>query len=103
MVNFQGIGSIPEPQPERTERVRSERERIANEAAGGEARNRDEVSIGEQARAAVEVARVVNASRADSDVRADRVEAARQAIERGDYRNPDLVARTAERIARLIG
>lgn len=105
MVGIQGLGGIPEPKPERPGRVKSERDDAGvsgSNAAGGE-RQQDDVVISSEARAAAEVARLVQLSKAENEIRLDRVEAARQRIEQGDYKRPEVVAKVAERLLKFLG
>lgn len=106
MVGIQGLGGVPEPKSEGPGRVRRDRE--ADEAreasaSGASTPSQDGVSISEAAKQAAEVARVVQLSRGSSDIRADRVEAARERLERGDYKNPEVVAQVAERLLKFLG
>ncbi|MCC6145696.1 MAG: flagellar biosynthesis anti-sigma factor FlgM [Candidatus Hydrogenedentes bacterium] len=106
MVSIQGLGGIPEPKPERPGKVRNDRDSSAS-VAGANAKSdsgarEDDVAISGEARAAADVARIIQVSKSNEDIRAERVEAARAAIERGDYKNPDIVRKVAERIAKLI-
>lgn len=98
MVGIQGIGGVPEPRPERPSGVRDNR---SNPSADQEASS-DGVVISSEAQAAAAVTRIIQATTDESQVRADRVEEARQSIERGDYRRPDVVRTVAERISRLL-
>jgi anti-sigma28 factor (negative regulator of flagellin synthesis) len=106
MVSIQGLGGIPEPKPERPGKVRTDRDNSAS-VAGANARGEgtareDGVAISGEARAAADVVRILQVSKSDQDIRAERVEAARAAIERGDYKNPEIVRKVAERISKLI-
>lgn len=104
MVSVKGLGGLPEPKPDRTGKLRNERESPAPGASGrAEDASRDGLAISSEARTASDVARIVQASKADGDIRADRVAAAREAIARGDYKNPDVIAKVAERISKLLG
>ena len=89
MVTIQGIGGLPEPKPDRAEKVRAEREEEARRAAAAESADKspDDVAvISSEARAAAEVAKIVRLSKAESGVRADRVAEAKASIERADYK-----------------
>lgn len=106
MVGIQGLGGVPEPKSEGPGRIRRDRDADdAREAAssGSGAAPQDGVTISDAAKQAADVARVVQASKNTSDIRADRVEAARQRIERGDYKNPEVVAQVAERLLKFLG
>ena len=103
MTGIQGLGGVPDPRPERVDKAKNERERTSALAGAPAEPRQDEVVVSEQARAAVEVSRAVQAARSQTDIRAERIEAAKQAIERGDYKNPEIVAKVAERLARILG
>ncbi len=94
MVGIQGIGGVPEPKPDRPENAR---DHSAPPVESGSA-SQDDVLISNQAHAAARLAATINAAQEQPDIRADRVEQAKQAIERGDYKNPDIVAQVAARI-----
>ena len=96
MVGIQGIGGAPEPRPSRSSGVRDNR---PSPSADQETAS-DGVVISSGAQAAAVLTKTIQAG-AD-EVRAARVEAARQAIERGDYRRPDVVKVVAEKISRLL-
>lgn len=103
MVGIQGLGGVPEPKPERPAKVRNERENPTSGGVGGSATpSKDGVQISSEAQAAAEVARLLQVSQTQSDVRLDKVEAARQRIEQGHYKNPDVVAQVAERVNRYL-
>ena len=98
MVGIQGIGGVPEPKPERPANVRDNRKNEASQkAASG-----DDVVISSEAQAAAQVAKIVQASEGQGDVRPERVEAAREALERGDFKNPEVVQAVAERINQIL-
>jgi len=105
MVGIQGLGGIPEPKPERPAKVRNEREAAttgtASAAAGGQSKS-DGISISSAAQAAAEVSRVVQEGKNVSEVRMERVEAARESLARGDYQNPDVVNKVAERLLKYL-
>ena len=103
MVGIQGLGGVPEPKPDRPAKVRSEREGAATRGtASGSAGSQDAVKISNEAQAAAEVTRLVAASAAESDIRVDRVAEAREAIERGDYKNPEIVAKVAQKVSKYL-
>jgi len=62
----------------------------------------DEVVISSQAQAAAVVAQALQATSTQSDIRLDKVEAAKAALERGDHKNPDVVATVAERLSKFL-
>jgi len=97
MVGIQGIGGTPEPRPERPANVRDRRDADLSR----ETPSQDGVVISSEAQAAARVASTIQEAQNVPDVRTERVEAARAAIERGDFRRPDVVAQVAERISRI--
>lgn len=105
MVAIQGLGGIPEPKPEQPSKVRKDRETAsASSTAGGAAASeQDGVVISSEARAAEAVARIISKSLEVSDVRADKVAAARERLERGDYKDPANVAKTAGKLLKYLG
>jgi anti-sigma28 factor (negative regulator of flagellin synthesis) len=106
MVTIQGVGGLPEPKPERTDKIRNDRGQEApNSAAAGSraaAKPADDVAISDEARLAQEAARVRRLAANQSEIRADRVAAAREFLERGDYKNPDVVSKVAEQLLKYL-
>ena len=105
MVGIQGLGGIPEPKAGGPAKVRSDREsetRTLNSTTASNS-SEDNVSISSEAQVAAEVARMVQATRADTDLRADRVEAARARLEQGSYKDPEVVSQVADRILKYLG
>jgi len=96
MVAIHGIGGIPEPTPERPAKVREGRERPAASQA------QDDVVISSEAQAAAKIAQLVQDTQDASDVRAERVEAAKENIRRGNYKDPEVVAKVAEKISKYL-
>lgn len=96
MVGIQGIGGPQEPRPSRSSGVRDNR---PSPSADQESAS-DGVVISSEAQVAAALTKALQAG--VDDVRAARVEAARQAIERSDYRRPDVVKVVAEKISRLL-
>ncbi len=98
MVGIKGLGEIPEPKPERLARLR---EGKAKDVAKTE-KATDDVLISSEAQAAATLARTIQNVQNTQDVRVDRVAAARESIERGDYKLPEIVAKVAERISKYL-
>ena len=96
MVGIYGVGGPQEPRPDRPSSVRDNRPSPSTEKETAS----DGVVIRSEAPAAAAIAKTLQAG--VDDVRAERVEAARQAIERGDYRRPEVAKVVAERISRLL-
>ena len=104
MVGIQGLGGVPEPKSGGPAKVRNEREQDARDVSSTTASSaEDNVNISSEAQAAVEVARLVQASSTQSDIRADRVEAARQRLEQGSYKDPAVVGQVADKILKYLG
>jgi len=98
MVAIQGINGVPEPRPDRPAKVRDANrpERLDTVPA------KDDLVISSEAQAAAKLSTLIQVANRQSDIRADRVAAARERIERGDYKNPEVVAKVAQRISKLI-
>lgn len=97
MIGLNGIGGVSEPSSERPAKVR-EKERdvvLANT-------QRDDVVISSEAQAAAKLANSVQTLALQSDVRTDRVEAAKEHLASGEYKNPDVVAKVAEKLSKYI-
>jgi anti-sigma28 factor (negative regulator of flagellin synthesis) len=97
MVGVRGVGGVPEPAPGRPAEAR-ERKR----AESTDAPAQDGVRISPEAKQAAEAARMTEVARQEPDIRADRVAAAREQLERGEYKRADIVAKVAERISRYL-
>lgn len=100
MVGIQGIGGVPEPRPDRSSSVRDSNS--AGSTPPPEGGSQDDVLISPAAQAAALVAKTISASQGQPEIRADKVEAAKLAIERGDFKDPDVVRRVAQRIDKLL-
>ena len=98
MVGIQGIGGAPEPKPERPSSVRERRTENTNQVKS----SGDGVKISPEAQEAATVSKVVQLAKSESDVRIERVEAAKASIERGDYKNPEIVAQVAQRVSKYL-
>lgn len=99
MAGIKGIGGIPEPAPDRSAGVRDKKRDETVKSAPSQ----DDVLISSEAQAAAKVAQILQLSRQQSDVRAERVAAAKEAIERGDYKKPEVVQEVARRVQDLLG
>lgn len=105
MVGIKGIGGLPDPKSERTtSKTRNDKDNTSRDVSAGKSvgGGKDDLNISSEARVAVEAGRIIQAARAQADIRADRIEAARQRLEEGLYRNPDVVRQVAEKIAKII-
>lgn len=98
MVTMKGISGVPEPKPDRASNVRERREKDVAKTG----KTQDDVLISSEAQAAAKLARLTQIARQEADIRADRVAQARENIERGDYKRPEVVAKVAERISKYL-
>ncbi len=106
MVTIQGLNGLPEPKAERTSKVRSEREAASTRlgaASTDDSTTRDDVSISSEAKAAAEAGRLFQATKSQEEMRADRIEQAKQRIAEGQYKNREVVSKVAEKLLKLIG
>ena len=97
MVGIQGIGGVPEPKPERPANVRNSKQSPSAEGASS-----DGVVISSEAQAAAVVAKSIQVSQGQDEIRADRVEAAKESIERGDFKKPGIVEIVASRLSKFL-
>ena len=100
MVGIQGIGGVSEPKPDRPANVRDSNEGAP--ADGGSSSSSDDVVISSEAQAAAVVARSIQVTQDQSEIRSDLVEAAKASIERGDFKDPDVVQVVADRVSKLL-
>lgn len=99
MAGINGVGGIPEPIPVRPANTRDRKGDVQSTSST----SRDGVAISSQAQEAAEVARLAQSSGASSDVRAERVTAARESLDRGDYKRQDIIEEVAKRISKYLG
>lgn len=99
MVAIQGISGIPEPKPERSAKVRDAVER---DEASNVSRAQDGVVISSEAQAAAKITQLLQSATLSQDMRAERVEAARERIDRGEYKDPAVVAQVAKKISKYL-
>ena len=99
MVGIQGIGGVPEPKPDRPT---SAKDSAKTDGSGETSESGDDIVISSEAQAAATVAQTIQASSIISDVRADKIASAKEAIERGDYQKPEIVQVVADRISKFI-
>lgn len=105
MVTIQGLTGIPEPKSDRTSKVRGGKAEstVASTGAGASgALAQDDISISNEAQTASEINKLVQLGKSETDVRTDRIAAARERIERGDYKKPEIVAKVAERLMKYL-
>lgn len=98
MVGVQGIGGVPEPKPDRPANVRDRNQ----SASASDVKAQDDVVISSEAQAAAKLASLIKAAGTQPDIRADRVDAAKASIARGDFKKPDIVAQVAQRLSNLL-
>ncbi len=104
MVGIQGLGGVPEPKPGGPNKARNERNDIARDGSStSSVATGDDVSISAEARAAAEVGRLAALAKSQDDIRLDRVEQAKQNIEQGLYKDPQVVAKVAEKLLKYLG
>ena len=99
MAGINGIGGIPEPAPERPVNTRDRRRDDA--VASSSASSTDDVLISSEAQAAAKIANLVQLAKQDT-IRTDRVEQAKAALDRGDYKKPEVVSELAKRLSKLL-
>jgi len=100
MVGIQGIGGIQEPN--RSDRSSSTRDNAKAPSTGEESSSSEGVVMSGEAQAAAKVAQVVTTSATQSDIRADKVAAAKESVECGDYKKPEVVESVAQRVAKYL-
>lgn len=98
MVGVHGVGGVPEPAPERPVNTRDKRR---DEAAASTSREADDVLISSEAQAAAKLASLVALAK-QADIRQDRVDQAKQALDAGDYKKPEVVSELAQRISKFL-
>lgn len=96
MVGIQGIGGVPEPVGPKQGAGKAKETEKANTASS------DGVSISPQAAQAAEVQVVLNLASEVSEIRLERVEQARENIEKGTYKVQDVVRQVAARLTQYI-
>jgi len=105
MVGIQSVGGIPEPVPEKPTKVKSDRDSGVKDIRGSGKVNppkEDQVVISSEAQAAAELSRLIQLSKEQEAVRPEKVEEAKQHLERGDYKKPEVVQKIAERIMKIL-
>lgn len=104
MVGINGLGGIPEPKSERPASSKNERTEAASNSAkaASAAGSQDDVSISLEARAAAEVSRIVALTRSQDEIRAEKIQAARERLLAGSYRDPEVAAKVAEKLLKFF-
>ncbi len=106
MVGIQGLGGPPEPKSGGPAKVRGERDNTSptsNSGTSAPTTSSDNVQFSSEAQVAAEVARLVQSSSAQTDIRAERVEAARARLEQGSYKDPEVVSQVADKVLKYLG
>ncbi len=98
MVNIQGLGGVPEPTPDRPSGSRDKR-RDTNVNPDS---RRDGVDISSQGRQAADISRIKAIADQEPDIRAERVEQAREAVEKGLYKQESVIVEIAKRLENLL-
>ena len=98
MVTIHGVGGIPEPTPDRPSGLRDKR-RDPNVNSDS---RRDGVDISSQGRQAADISRIRAIADQEPDIRPERVEQARLAIENGDFKKEDVIVEIAKRLENLL-
>ena len=97
MAGIQGIGGVPEPAPERLANARSRKREESKSAA-----IQDGLQISSEAQQASDVGRLIQVAKEESDIREERVEAAKQSIERGEYKNENVLREVARNLYKYL-
>ena len=99
MVGVQGLGGVPDPQPDRASDVRSKKSEAARTS---ESAPKDGVAISAEAQEAANVAKYVELAKEEPDVRDEKIQEAREAIARGEYNGQTVVQRIAETLSKVL-
>lgn len=100
MFEINGISGSNKPARVEREEIRRRAEVNANPTGQSDAQ--DQVQISSEARMASNIVQFKEAVNSLPDIRQERVEAARQNIERGYYRNREAVQVVAERLSKYV-
>lgn len=98
MVGIQGLGGIPDPSSERPANVRDRKRDDVPSASS----SKDGIRFSPVAQEMASAARLVQEATANADMRLDKVAAAKQSIENGDYKRRDVVEKVAEKISKYL-
>jgi anti-sigma28 factor (negative regulator of flagellin synthesis) len=98
MGGIQGLGGIPEPKSDRPAKLREDKTKdVALKSSA-----KDDVTISSEAQAAAQLAHSINVAKQLPDVRMERVASAKERLDRGEYKNPDVVAKVAQKISKYL-
>lgn len=98
MINIQGLGGVPEPTPDRPSGPGDKRR--DNYVISGT--QRDGVNISSEGRQAADISRIRALADQEPDIRPDRVEQARRAIENGEHKQESVIVEIAKRLEDLL-
>ncbi len=101
MVSLEGLTGIPDPKSGQSSRIRNSRQK-PEENGVTRGKSADGVTISNEAKAAADVVRIVQLTRNQDEIRMDKVESARQNIANGNYKDPEVVAKVAEKIMKML-
>jgi anti-sigma28 factor (negative regulator of flagellin synthesis) len=99
MVTIHGVGGVPEPTPDRSSGARDKRRDNNVNSEGG---RKDGVDISSQGHQAADIARIKAIADQEPDIRPDRVEQARQAIDNGAHKDEGVIVEIAKRLENLL-
>lgn len=98
MGGIQGLGGVNGPSPERPAELRDKkREEVRSIQPPS-----DGVQISDDAQEAASVAKLIGAASDQTQVRQQKIEEAQLALNRGDYKLPNVMAEVAKRISRYL-
>ncbi len=97
MAGIQGISGIPEPVQERPASIRDRKRDESLTTTSS-----DQVGFSSAAQEAATAAQYVQVAKSSTDVRADRVAAAKQNIENGSYKQPEILQQLAQNLMKFF-
>lgn len=106
MVGLQGLGGVPDPKPGGPAKVRNDRDNAVDSARGtgdsSAAAGEDGVVISSEARAAAAVVQIIESTRTQTEIRTDKVDAARERLAQGSYKDPQVVSQLADKLLKYL-
>lgn len=99
MAGINGIGGIPEPISVRPANTRDRKGDVQSTSSTAQ----DDVAISSEAQEAAGVARLAQSANSGPDIRAEKVAAAKESLDRGDYKRQDVIEEVAKRISKYLG
>ncbi len=97
MAGIQGINGVPEPTPDRPAPSRDRRRDEVRDVV-----QRDDVNISSTAKKAATVSRLVEQAKLDPEIRTDRVAEAKASLERGDYKDLNVLREVARNLLKYL-